>query len=385
MGVPFIWCSNNLVSALLTQLHLYQRLSGDQSYAELEAAMRDWLFGCNPWGTSMIVGLPADGDAPVDPHSAFSAAFHYKIDGGLVDGPVYASIFNRLRGIRIVNGDEYKDFQSDLVVYHDDYGDYSTNEPTMDGTASLTCYLAALENSTEKENFIYDQGAIIRADTAQKIIYLVFSGGDYNDGRQIIRETLKQKNIKAHFFFTGDFYRNPGNAKLIRQLKEDGHYLGAHSDKHLLYASWEKRDSTLVSKNDFIEDLKNNYKEMSRFGIAKSEAKLFLPPFEWYNENISKWSHELGLTLINFTPGTYSNADYSTPAMGKQYKSTEWIYDKILSFEKENKNGLNGFLLLLHIGTHPDRKDKFYNRLDSLINELQKRGYKFAVIKKDNS
>jgi hypothetical protein len=30
-------------------------------------------------------------------------------------------------------------------VYHDDYGDYSTNEPTMDGTASLIYLLAAKE------------------------------------------------------------------------------------------------------------------------------------------------------------------------------------------------------------------------------------------------
>jgi len=30
-------------------------------------------------------------------------------------------------------------------VYHDDYGDYSTNEPTMDGTASLIYLLASME------------------------------------------------------------------------------------------------------------------------------------------------------------------------------------------------------------------------------------------------
>jgi hypothetical protein len=36
-------------------------------------------------------------------------------------------------------------FQSNLAVYHDDYGDYSTNEPTMDGTASLIYLLAAKE------------------------------------------------------------------------------------------------------------------------------------------------------------------------------------------------------------------------------------------------
>jgi hypothetical protein len=135
MGIPFIWCSNNLVAAALTQLRLYEKLSGDARFNEMEAALRDWLFGCNPWGTSMIIGLPEDGDTPVDPHSAQTAVFNMKINGGLVDGPVYTSIFKRLRGLRIVNGDEYAEFQSDLCVYHDDYGDYSTNEPTMDGTA----------------------------------------------------------------------------------------------------------------------------------------------------------------------------------------------------------------------------------------------------------
>ena len=66
------------------------------------------------------------------------------IDGGLVDGPVYGSIFNGLIGIQLKDADEYADFQSNLAVYHDDYGDYSTNEPTMDGTASLIYLLAAL-------------------------------------------------------------------------------------------------------------------------------------------------------------------------------------------------------------------------------------------------
>jgi endoglucanase len=58
---------------------------------------------------------------------------------------VYGSIYKKLIGITLYQPDEYANFQSDLVVYHDDYGDYSTNEPTMDGTASLIYLLAAKE------------------------------------------------------------------------------------------------------------------------------------------------------------------------------------------------------------------------------------------------
>jgi endoglucanase len=141
-GVPFIWCSNNLQTSFGIQCYWYRQLSGDDTYAELEQATFDWLLGCNPWGTSMIVGYPENGDFPDDPHSSLNYLHGFQTSGGLVDGPVYGSIYKKQLGIRINRGDEYEAFQSAFVVYHDDYGDYVTNEPTMDGTASLI-YLAA--------------------------------------------------------------------------------------------------------------------------------------------------------------------------------------------------------------------------------------------------
>lgn len=144
-GVPFIWCSNNLTVSFATQCYWYRQLTNDKSFEELEQANIDWIFGCNPWGTSMVYGLPLWGDSPVDPHSAFTHLKNYPIDGGLIDGPVYTSIFTGLIGLKLYQPDEYAAFQSELAVYHDDYGDYSTNEPTMDGTASLIYLLAAME------------------------------------------------------------------------------------------------------------------------------------------------------------------------------------------------------------------------------------------------
>ena len=100
-GVPFIWCSNNLTTSFAIQCYWYRELTGDKTFSELEQANFDWLFGCNPWGTSMVYGLPAWGDTPVDPHSAFTHLKNYPIDGGLVDGPVYGSIYKSLIGITL--------------------------------------------------------------------------------------------------------------------------------------------------------------------------------------------------------------------------------------------------------------------------------------------
>jgi len=385
IGIPFIWCSNNLVAAMVTQSKLYFEMTKDDKYQEMEAALCDWLFGCNPWGTSMIMGFPKTGDYPVDPHSAMTAVYKMNVEGGLVDGPVYSTIYNNLKGIALHADDEYAELQPGRMVYHDDYGDYSTNEPTMDGTASLTYFLGALQADGAKAKKIRsaknekELGAVIRTDRTKKEIHLAFTGHEFADGGTVIRKVLNKHKIKGMFFFTGDFYRNPQNSGLIYSLKKEGHYLGAHSDKHLLYADWTKRDSLLVTREQFENDLKANYAEMAKFGITKDEALKFMPPYEWYNEEVNGWTNALGLTLINYTPGTSSNADYTTPDM-KNYLDSEKIYNKILDYEKSNRYGLNGFVLLSHIGTHPDRTDKFYNKLDQLINVLKSRGYKFNIM-----
>ncbi len=141
IGIPFIWCSNNLLASFATQALFYRQMAGDSTYLEYETAALDWLFGANPWDVSMVIGL---GDNyPRTPHSVVAQQLHLQLTGGLVDGPVYRSIFQNLRGIRLLETDEYAPFNTGFIVYHDDVGDYSTNEPIMDGTANLAYVLAA--------------------------------------------------------------------------------------------------------------------------------------------------------------------------------------------------------------------------------------------------
>ncbi|MFY7839410.1 MAG: polysaccharide deacetylase family protein [Lacibacter sp.] len=219
----------------------------------------------------------------------------------------------------------------------------------------------------------------MRGDTTKKELALVFTGHEFADGGNSILKTLQQQNVKASFFFTGDFYRNKQLQPIIQQLKKNGHYLGAHSDKHLLYNDWTKRDSLLVTKEEFKKDLLQNYAEMKKLGISKTNAPFFLPPYEWYNDSITAWTKELGLQLINYSPGTGSAADYTWPEL-KNYQSSEAILQSIFNYEQTKPAGLNGFILLLHIGTDPKRTDKFYHQLPQLIQQLKEKGYRLKRI-----
>lgn len=190
---------------------------------------------------------------------------------------------------------------------------------------------------------------------------------------------MKKEKVKASFFFTGRFYNNKNFTKAIQGLKANGHYLGAHSNDHLLYAPWEKRDSLLVTRQQFNEDLAANYTAMKKYGITKKDAAYFLPPYEWYNDTIASWTKQWGLQLINYTPGTISAADYTWPGL-KNYRSSEAILQSIKKYEASSARGFNGFILLLHIGTDPKRTDKMYDQLPMLIQWLKAKGYQIVRV-----
>jgi peptidoglycan/xylan/chitin deacetylase (PgdA/CDA1 family) len=236
------------------------------------------------------------------------------------------------------------------------------------------------ENKNVAKQFEYAYGGIVRGDINDKKIAIVFTSDGYYDGYETIKNTLQKHNAKGSFFFTGNAYRLPEFEETVNSLKAAGHYLGAHSDKHLLYCAWEKRDSLLVTKEEYIADIENNYAEMEKFGISKTNAPYYLPAFEYYNDTISAWTAELGLQLVNFTGGTGSNADYTTPDMGNRYRDSQTLFNNILKFEAEKSNGLNGFMLLIHFGVDPHRTDKLYDLMDDLMTELEKRGYSFVNV-----
>jgi len=246
----------------------------------------------------------------------------------------------------------------------------------------LFCLLACTTLPSYGKNGILDTlyGAIIRGDTSTKKIALVFTAHDFGDGATPVAHILEQQKIQASFFLTGDFYRNKQYEPIIKKLIAHGNYLGVHSDKHLLYCDWEKRDSLLISKEAFHADLDRAYAELKRFGMIDEHARYFLPPYEWYNDSIAHWTKQRHLQLINFTPGTRSNADYTFPEMGARYMDSSSIIQSILNFEQRHTNGLNGFILLFHLGTDPRRKDKLYNHLSSLITSLKQKGYDFCKI-----
>ncbi len=154
------------------------------------------------------------------------------------------------------------------------------------------------------------EGGIIRGLKAEKRIALVFTAHTFAEGGDKILDELAKHHAKGSFFVTGEFLDNTNFQPLARRIVKEGHYLGPHSDKHLLYCPWDGPKKTLVTREEFETDLNRNLDKITRLGVRRSEIKYWLPAYEWYNRDIVDWSRAMGLTLVNYTPGTRSNADY---------------------------------------------------------------------------
>ncbi|MFQ3341320.1 MAG: peptidoglycan/xylan/chitin deacetylase (PgdA/CDA1 family) [Flavobacteriaceae bacterium] len=186
----------------------------------------------------------------------------------------------------------------------------------------------------------------------KKNIYLCFTGHDHIEGFEYVLSVLIKQQVKGSFFLTGDFVRS--NEDLVKDITKKGHFVGAHSEKRVK------------------EDILQNLHALENLEIR---PKYFMPPYEWYNQKVVEIAAQLNQTTISFSSGTHSNADYTTPDM-PNYISSNDILESIYNYQ--SLNNMNGFHLLIHPGTSPKRKDKFYLQLDELITKLKKKGYQFS-------
>jgi peptidoglycan/xylan/chitin deacetylase (PgdA/CDA1 family) len=223
------------------------------------------------------------------------------------------------------------------------------------------------------------EGAPVRGDTSRKRIALIFTGGEFGEGAGDILDALAARGVKAGFFVTGDFLRQPALVPAVRRMVRDGHYVGPHSDSHPLYCPWEDRGKTLVSEDFFVADVSKNIDDLRALGALRDRDGpiYFIPPYEWYNADQTEWSRKQGWLLFNFTPGSGSNRDWA-PEDHKSFAPSRKIFDDVLAYEQRDPHGLNGFLLLLHLGS--GRKDKMHPLVGPLIDELRRRGYEFVGV-----
>jgi peptidoglycan/xylan/chitin deacetylase (PgdA/CDA1 family) len=226
---------------------------------------------------------------------------------------------------------------------------------------------------------IYDfdaHGAVVRINSHEPVIYLIFTSDQSFEGASHVLEVLDRHGIKGSFFPCGRSLRMEEFRPIYEEIIARGHFIGAHSDMHVLYAPWNDRNHSLLTRDSLIVDLHQNMLEIEKYGVDISKVRYYNPPYQWYNAEQVAWIAEYGQMVLNFTPGVRTSADYTTPEM-PNYRSSQELIDLLFAFEAEHEKGLNGAIILIHPGTSEARTDKLYLRLDEIIERLKELGYSF--------
>ena len=230
-------------------------------------------------------------------------------------------------------------------------------------------------------------GVTYKINPAEKNVYLVFTGhfstdddGYFEnfDGADDVLEIMADRGVKGSFFPTGNCFRVERYQPVIRDIIDQGHYLSAHSDKHLLLCSYGDRSENYVTKDSLARDIAGMEAELEKFGLTKDQYRWMIPPYEHYNQFSADALRELGYELANPTEGLVTGMDW----MGSehaQYCSAQQLLDNIWNYEKENT--LNGAIILVHAMDYPDRtdEDRLYTHLGEIIDTLKAKGYGFKT------
>ncbi len=218
---------------------------------------------------------------------------------------------------------------------------------------------------------------VYRIQTKDKKVALTFDGGSSNKGTQIILDILKKQNINCTMFITGQFVKN--YPQLVQQIIDDGHEVGNHSFSHPHFTNIEidgtQATRQKITKKYFSRQL-NITDSLFYAGFGIHMKPYWRAPFGEINNEVLFWAAELGYRHIGWSYRCDSWDWVADPA-SSLYRSSKAIEDHFL--EMENSNGLNGRIILMHLGS--ERKDDFaYLTLASLIEELKNRNYKFLKV-----
>ena len=205
------------------------------------------------------------------------------------------------------------------------------------------------EVGTKASNLLEKYNGLYIGNVKEKTIYLTFDEGYENGYTDDILDTLREKNVKAVFFITGDYFEKC--PELIRRMVEEGHEVGNHTMNHpsLAEVSYSEAESEIL---ELSRQFKNKFNKEMRF---------LRPPKGEYDEKTLQVTKNLSLRCLMWS---FAYQDW---LVNKQ-KGTEFAHKTVTD------NLHNGAVLLLHAVSSDNA-----GALGDIIDTARAKGYKFGT------
>lgn len=224
-----------------------------------------------------------------------------------------------------------------------------------------------------------------RGDRNLRKIALTFDGGSTDNAAGPILEILRQQNLQATIFLTGEFIRKFPD--MTRRIVEEGHEVGNHSwsHPHLTSFATDHQHLTLpdISREALHQELSKTAELFAQV-TGKRMGMLWRAPYGEQNEEIRGWAAELGYRHIGWTVGrsadeSMDTMDWVSDTTSTAYHSAEEILQRLLRIANGTGDAANGGIVLMHLGSQR-HGDEPFRILPQLIQELRAKEYEIVTV-----
>jgi peptidoglycan/xylan/chitin deacetylase (PgdA/CDA1 family) len=219
------------------------------------------------------------------------------------------------------------------------------------------------------------------------LVALTFDGGSLANAADEILDTLASRNVRATMFVSGEFVRRfPRN---ILRIASAGHEFGNHTATHPHLTSWES-DQTHTTLPAVNAAMIAGELRSANIAFRKLTGRDFLPlwraPYGEKNRRICLWAQNAGYLHIGWRQGrswreNLDSNDWIPNEESSGYHAPREVLDKILSIAASGSDGINGGIVLLHLGTvRRDPGGQVHRMLGVMIDRLRGMGYRFVTV-----
>ncbi len=221
----------------------------------------------------------------------------------------------------------------------------------------------------------------------RKTVALTFDGGSTANAAEAILDTLASRSVRATMFLTGEFIRK--FPEITKRIVAEGHECGNHtySHPHLTRYSIDRTSVAMPNVNELMlreELLRTERLFRETTGIAFSP--IWRAPYGEFNQEICRIAYEAGYLHIGWRQGKtwregLDSNDWITDSQTAGYHTPEEFIDKVVALAWRKPYGINGGILLFHLGSErKEPKTQVHRVLGALIDTLRNEGYSMVTV-----
>ncbi len=221
---------------------------------------------------------------------------------------------------------------------------------------------------------------LIRAPEGHHEVLLTFDGGSNDSATEAILDDLQKEHVRATFFLTGMYMRHYPD--LVRRIADAGYVVGNHtfSHPHLTTYSFDHRQATLPGVTEaFLRDQLLKAADLYKLITGKTMAPYWRAPFGEFNSEILGWAHDAGFSAVYWTPHL-DTLDWVASPADPLFHTPQQILAGLLKRAATAPGGVDGGIVLMHLGTERQGDMRADVILPTLIESLKRQNYRFVTV-----